>query len=70
MYSSYPGLRSYAFARELPWLAMAQARLGNFNDAEMLLAQTPRDCDLCLRARAKIAAMQNQHARADALVRG
>jgi tetratricopeptide (TPR) repeat protein len=46
---------------------VAQARLGNFKDAEVLLAQTPQNCDICLRTRAVIAAIQNQSARADAL---
>lgn len=67
VYAKYPGLRSYAFARQLPWLAMAHARLGEFKDAEQLLAQTPQDCDVCLRTRAALAAMQNQAARADDL---
>ncbi len=67
LYAKYPGLRSYAFTRELPWLALAHARVGNFEAAESLLAQAPQDCDICVRARARIAELQNQHAQADAL---
>ncbi len=67
LYLQYPGLRSYAFVRELPWLAIAHAQLGNFSAAELLLRNGPEDCDICLRTRARIAEMQKQHARADAL---
>jgi len=67
IYAKYPGLRSYAFVRELPWLALAHAHLGDFKTAEQLTSQLPQDCDVCVRTRAKIADMQNQHARADAL---
>jgi Flp pilus assembly protein TadD len=51
----------------LPWLALAHAHLGDFKTAEQLISQLPQDCDVCMRTRAKIADMQNQHARADAL---
>ena len=67
LFSKYPGLRSYAPVRELPWLALAQARLGNFKAAELLIAQTPEECDICLRTRAQLAVMQKQNARADLL---
>jgi len=67
VYAQYPGLRSLAFSRELPWLALARARLGDFQGAELLLAQTPQECDICARTRAQIAELQNQYARADTL---
>ena len=67
LFSKYPGLRTYAPVRELSLLAAAQARLGNFKAAELLIAPTPEECDVCLRTRAQLAEMQGQHARADML---
>jgi tetratricopeptide (TPR) repeat protein len=48
-----------------PSTAMALAHLGLFADAERLVSKTPGDCYLCLIARAKVAALEGQHARAD-----
>jgi len=46
-------------------LAIAHARLGEFRQAEMLVAPLPPTNDPGLRARAIIAELQGQHARAD-----
>ncbi|HWE48038.1 MAG TPA: hypothetical protein VG407_18620 [Caulobacteraceae bacterium] len=51
----------------LPRLAYAQARLGDFAAANATIAQTPSDCDLCLRTRARIAGLERNWATADAL---
>ena len=48
-----------------PELALAHAGLGQFAQAERLIAPSPADCYPCLRARAQIAAKQGQNARAD-----
>jgi tetratricopeptide (TPR) repeat protein len=45
--------------------ALAKAHLGDMAGAEALIAATPADCDDCLVARAKLAEMQGEHARAD-----
>ncbi|HET7084790.1 MAG TPA: hypothetical protein VFI23_08475 [Rhizomicrobium sp.] len=56
-------------SREVPIVvgpvAIAKAHLGDIKGAEALIANTPPDCDGCLLARAQIAEMQGQHARAD-----
>jgi hypothetical protein len=41
-----------------PWLALADAHLGEFDAARALIAKTPLDCYLCLRVRANIDAVQ------------
>ena len=48
-----------------PELALAHAGLGQFAQAERLIAPSPAECYPCLRARAQIAAKQGQNARAD-----
>src|SRR5439155_6738354 len=48
-----------------PVLAVAEAGLGRFAAAEKRIAATPADCYDCLLARARIAEMQRQSARAD-----
>ncbi|HWU56562.1 MAG TPA: hypothetical protein VN175_13725 [Rhizomicrobium sp.] len=48
-----------------PYIAIAYARLGRFAPAEKLIADMPPDCFPCLIARAQIAELQGQHARAD-----
>jgi tetratricopeptide (TPR) repeat protein len=48
-----------------PYVAIADAMLGRFADAERRVADMPADCYPCLIARAQIAALQGQHARAD-----
>jgi tetratricopeptide (TPR) repeat protein len=41
-----------------PWLAYADARLGDVAVADALIAKTPRDCYLCVRMRGNIAATE------------
>jgi tetratricopeptide (TPR) repeat protein len=41
-----------------PWLAYAQARLGDFRSADALIDRTPLDCYLCLRMRGNIDAAE------------
>ncbi len=41
-----------------PWIAYADARLGDFAGAQALIDRTPRDCYLCVRMRGNIAAAQ------------
>jgi len=65
MLAKQPTLRDLVQARIVPFVAMAQARLGDFKTADALIAQTQDHCDLCLRTRAQIAELQGQHARAD-----
>ena len=48
-----------------PWLAYANARLGNFAAAWAQIDQTPLDCYLCVRMRGNIAAAEKQWANAD-----
>jgi hypothetical protein len=61
----YPGLRRVAPTILVPIAAQAQAELGGFAAAERSIAATPRDCYPCLLARAHIAALERQPARAD-----
>jgi len=60
-----PTLRGSLPTMAAPWIAFSQARLGHFAAAETAIAPTPATCYPCLRARARIAAMQRQNARAD-----
>ena len=60
-----PHDRRYALVQYTPYLSVAQARLGDFAAAEHSIAPTPGDCYPCLIARAQIADMQKQAARAD-----
>ena len=46
-------------------VALAEAHLGRFAAAEARLKPTPADCYPCLIARAQVAGLQGQHARAD-----
>jgi tetratricopeptide (TPR) repeat protein len=45
--------------------AYAEARLGRFRTAEVLIATTPGDCDECMLMRARIAELEGKPARAD-----
>jgi tetratricopeptide (TPR) repeat protein len=42
-----------------PYEAYAQARLGNFAKADAILAATPLDCDTCVLARGRVAAVRH-----------
>jgi tetratricopeptide (TPR) repeat protein len=48
-----------------PWLAYAEAMAGDIASATALISQTPTDCYLCVRTRAKIAAAAGDAAAAD-----
>jgi tetratricopeptide (TPR) repeat protein len=48
-----------------PEFALARAHLGDVAAAEVVIGPTAADCDGCLRARAAIAELRGQHARAD-----
>jgi tetratricopeptide (TPR) repeat protein len=61
----YPGLRGVAPTTLVPIAAQAQAELGRFAAAERAIAETPGDCYPCLLARAQIAELERQPARAD-----
>jgi tetratricopeptide (TPR) repeat protein len=62
---TYPGLQFYLATTTTPLIAYAEAKLGNLSSAETRIAATPADCYLCLRMRAHIAELKNDHARAD-----
>lgn len=64
-HKNLPGLTSLFATNTAPRLALAQAHLGDFAAAAATIAATPGDCNPCLIARAKIAALQKQNARAD-----
>jgi tetratricopeptide (TPR) repeat protein len=57
------GQSTYDYLR--PEFALAHAHLGGLSIAEALIAPTAADCAGCLRARAKIAEISGQQARAD-----
>lgn len=61
----FPGLQSRYFPKALSAVAIAEARLGRFAQAEARIRNTPADCYRCLIARAQIAEQQGQRARAD-----
>jgi hypothetical protein len=61
----YPGTHFRSLALTIPISAYAEARLGRMPSAEAEIASTPGDCYDCLRARARIAALNGQSARAD-----
>jgi tetratricopeptide (TPR) repeat protein len=63
--SRYPAVRSYLPTSVTPLSAYAQARLGNYAKAEVMISPTPADCYICLRTRARIAALRGEPARAD-----
>jgi tetratricopeptide (TPR) repeat protein len=60
------GIRiSGSFDTLRPFLALARAHRGDFAGAESMIATAPAHCDGCLRARAQLAELEGQHARAD-----
>ena len=61
---AFPHNPHAARTRILPFLALAHARLGDFAAAERAIAPTPGDCYPCLIARARIAGLAGQRARA------
>jgi tetratricopeptide (TPR) repeat protein len=65
VFQKYPGQMSSKPTLYDPPVAIAEARLEKFADAERRISPTPADCYPCLMARARIAAIQGQNARAD-----
>jgi tetratricopeptide (TPR) repeat protein len=66
--SANPGFDRYAYQLETqddPSLAYAEAKTGDTTSATALISQTPTDCYLCVRTRAKIAAVAGDAASAD-----
>ena len=61
----YPGFAIERSTLLDPFLAVALAHTGQFAEAEARLKATPGDCYPCLRARAQVAALLGQEARAD-----
>ena len=64
-FEKFPANRLGWITRTAPLIGPAQARLGMFAEAERTIAPTTSNCYPCLIARAQIAAMQTQPARAD-----
>jgi tetratricopeptide (TPR) repeat protein len=60
-----PAVRAIASRQDVAILARAEAGLGRFAAAEARIAATPGDCYDCLWSRARIAALRDQHGRAD-----
>jgi hypothetical protein len=50
---------------DTPWLALAKARFGDLAGASALIASTPTDCYLCVRARGTIAAARGDRTEAN-----
>jgi tetratricopeptide (TPR) repeat protein len=65
LFEKHPGIRSIPPTTVTPLFAIAEARLGRVEEAEARIARTPGDCNICLRARARIAALRGQNLRAD-----
>ena len=63
--AQYPGLAELRPTFFDPSVALALAHMGQFAAAEARLKPMPGDCYPCLRARAQVAALQGQDARAD-----
>ncbi|MBV9549485.1 MAG: hypothetical protein JO256_07410 [Alphaproteobacteria bacterium] len=57
-----PGAAASAVGTLLrPWTAFARAMAGDFAGAHALVDRTPGDCDLCLRMRGRIDALQGDY---------
>jgi tetratricopeptide (TPR) repeat protein len=57
--TTFPGYRGVLKMNSgQPWLAEATARAGNIAGGEALIAPTPLDCDACVLARGRIAALK------------
>jgi tetratricopeptide (TPR) repeat protein len=65
LFAKTPRFRSAYHLNTEFHVAIAEARLGRFAEAETRLKDMPADCYPCLIARGRIADMQGQHARAD-----
>jgi len=65
VYQKYSGMAGLKLTRDDPPVAIAEARLRKFADAQRRLSPMPPDCYPCLIARAQVAQMQGQSPRAD-----
>jgi tetratricopeptide (TPR) repeat protein len=63
--AKYPGVKYYVSTLTTPITAYAVAKAGNYSGAEADISVTPPDCYRCMLARAWIAELQGQSARAD-----
>jgi tetratricopeptide (TPR) repeat protein len=59
-----PGFKPFLPVVVWPWLAYADARLGDFGAARAMIDRTPGDCYLCVRMRGNIDAVQGKWAAA------
>jgi tetratricopeptide (TPR) repeat protein len=64
LYLADPTQREYVRRFVWPGYALALAHAGRFTDAEGMIAKTAPDCDICMRARANIAAAKHAWAEA------
>jgi hypothetical protein len=64
LFARSPGLRSLAIAHQTPWVAYAEAQLGNFDRADAAITGTPADCYACLLMRARIREVEGKAAQA------
>ncbi len=60
-----PGFKAFLPVVNWPWLAYADARLGDFGAARALIDRTPGDCYLCVRMRGNIDAAEKKWAAAE-----
>jgi tetratricopeptide (TPR) repeat protein len=63
--ASYASTNSYPPVDLWPYLAYAEAQMGDFAAAHAWIDRTPHDCDLCLRIRAQIDLVQKNYGGAD-----
>ena len=54
-----PNFTAWQQVQVRPLRAIAMAHLGDFAGADSLISKTPLDCDLCVRARGQIAALEH-----------
>ena len=54
-----PNFAAWQQVQVRPLRAIAMAHLGDFAGADSLISKTPLDCDLCVRARGQIAALEH-----------
>ena len=65
MAANAPNGGDYRVRRLRPELALALARAGRGAEADQVIDATPLDCDVCLRVRGTVAALQGRSATAD-----
>ncbi|HEY3778052.1 MAG TPA: hypothetical protein VGL35_08330 [Rhizomicrobium sp.] len=65
IFARNPGLHSLAFAREMPWVAYAEAHLGNMGRADAAISATPGNCYVCLLMRGRIREVEGKRLQAE-----